>query len=94
MFVRSILQIWIEQQPNLLTWTVLIPNLRSLILNHNKQVTNDGIFHIANSLIKNDKLAHLSIKDIPLLTDECLQRLYETLKQHNTIMCYIEFDVK
>lgn len=44
------------------------PNLRSLILDGN-EISDDGLARIAMSLKKNNKLAHLSIKNCELISD-------------------------
>lgn len=69
-----------------------IPNLRSLNLSGNKQVTDDGIIRIAHALQKNNKLAHLSIVGCTLLTDDCLNELLRVMTNFNMIVCMIEFD--
>jgi hypothetical protein len=50
-----------------------VPNLRSLILNGNGLISDDGIGRLAASLSKNDKLAHLSFLNCQGLTNESLQ---------------------
>lgn len=70
-----------------------VPNLRSLILNGNCQITDDGIIRIAQALIKNNKLAYLSILNCPLLTDDCLSEIFNVLENNNMMMCMIEFDM-
>ena len=39
-----------------------VPNLRSLILNNNKNITDDGLLRIALALAKNNKLAHFFVE--------------------------------
>ena len=47
---------------------------------------------LATSLQKNNKLAHLSICGMILLTDDALSELIKVLEDYNMMVCSLEFD--
>jgi Ran GTPase-activating protein (RanGAP) involved in mRNA processing and transport len=53
-------------------YLIKVPNLRSLILNSNSLISDDGIGRLAAALSKNDKLAHLSLMNCQGLSNESL----------------------
>lgn len=61
-------------------------NLRSLYLDGNNLITDDGLTRLSEALSKNTKLAHLSFKDCTLLTNEGLKQLNEVVRMNNTII--------
>lgn len=67
------------------------PNLRSLTLDNN-EISDDGLTRLASSLKKNNKLAHISFKDCPLITDEGINNLYNVLVKENTVLFSVNFD--
>ena len=67
------------------------PNLRSITLDGNKNMSDEGISRIASTLIKNTKLAHLSFKECNHISNEGLSSLNEVLISDNTSLFSIEF---
>lgn len=70
------------------------PNLRSITLDGNKNITNEGFSRIASTLVKNTKLAHLSFKECIHITDEGMNSLNEVLIAENTFLFSLEFTEK
>lgn len=68
------------------------PNLRSLILNDNRFISDDGIVSIATALETNNKLAHLSILNCPLLSNHWLIEFINTIENFNMMLCQVDFD--
>lgn len=71
-----------------------VPNLRSMVLNDNCHLTDDGILRLAASLSINNKLAHLSLLNCKALTTESLVQLNKVITEDNMMLCCIEFDEK
>ena len=67
------------------------PNLRSVTLDGNKNLTNDSISRIASTLVRNNKLAHISFKDCSQLSNEGISSLNEVLIAENTSLFVIDF---
>jgi hypothetical protein len=81
-----------SQLYQLASYLLEVPNLRSLILNDNNNITDDGLIRISQSLVKNRKLAHMSIHGCQNFSDECLKVLFKVLTQDNMMLCSLEFD--
>lgn len=67
------------------------PNLRSLTLDGN-DISDDGLLRISQALFKNFKLAHLSFKRCPKLTDYSLEFLCSVVGKDNTVLFSLNFD--
>jgi len=66
-------------------------NLRSLYLDGNNLITDDGLIRLSEALAQNTKLAHFSFRDCLLLTNDGLKHLNEVIRMKNTIIQSIEF---
>jgi len=61
------------------------PNMRSMILDGN-EISDYGMHKLAGSLKKNKKLAHVSFKNCPQITDEGLKHLLEVISTDNSVL--------
>lgn len=64
-----------------------VPPLRSLILSHNQNITDDGIMRLASALSQNNKLAHLAFVNCSGVGDESLQALAKVISEDNMMVC-------
>lgn len=68
------------------------PNLRSIVLDNNP-FTDDGFQSLTRELQTNTKVAHLSIKGCPNITDDGLRKLYDVICSVNTVLFQIDLDL-
>ena len=68
------------------------PDLRSLTLDENNSISNDGIAKLAKALVFNTKLVHLSIKQCKGITNEGMIHLRDVVANENMLIYSIEFD--
>jgi hypothetical protein len=63
-------------------------------LDGNKNITDDGLARIAGTLVKNNKLSHISFKECASLSSESLASINAVLISENTSLFTVEFTEK
>jgi Ran GTPase-activating protein (RanGAP) involved in mRNA processing and transport len=68
------------------------PNLRSVILDCNT-FTDDGLQKLTETLRDNSKLAHMSIRECPHISNKGLESLCEVISMTNTVLFQVDLDM-
>jgi hypothetical protein len=68
------------------------PELRSLILDQNPAISNDGVLKLTKALVVNSKLVHLSIQQCTGIGNEGLLYIKEVVSNENMLVYSVEFD--